>query len=229
MTLAVYPSIPKPSYSYNLDHQLKTMVTDMESGNEQRNRRWRFPRRTFILLYNLLTFTTDQRDAICDFYYQRYGSYDLFWFFDFQERRWIDQYMGRGDGITQTFDLPGITTASLTVPVGILTEDGKRITTETGDVITTEGGSIGTMPTVYIDGVDASTILASFSFGDGIGEGGADQISFDLYTPAIGSLITCDFTGYLRIKGRFKDDKITEEIFTTHLDKLAVSIYEVKN
>lgn len=201
----------------------------MESGNEQRNRQWRFTRRTFILAYNLLAFTSTQRDAICDFYYNRYGSYELFWFFDFQSRKWIDQYMGRGDGATQTFDIPGLLLVSPTLAeVGaILAEDGKYITTEDDKHLIGDGFTIsGTSPIiVYVDGTTIPK--ENFNYSAATGEGGVDQVIFG-DTPDAGSLVTIDFTGYLRIKGRFKDDKITEEIFTTHLDKLAISVYEVR-
>lgn len=167
MTLAVYPAIPKPSYSYSMDHQLKTDVVDYEGGYEQRNRRWRFPRRTFILIYKLKSFTATQRDAISDFYYQRHGSYELFWFFDWQERKWIDQYVGQGDGATQTFDLPGTSTGTTGTVSGILTEGGDRLITEDNKVII-EDTYVSTIPIVYVNGV--STPDFSLSLGTGQGE-----------------------------------------------------------
>lgn len=232
MTLQIYPSTPKPNYSYLLDHQLKTEVVDFESGTEQRNRRWRFSRRTFQLLYKMKSFTATQRDAISDFYYQRYGSYELFWFFDIQSRRWIDQYVGRGDGVTQTFDIPGLLLLGPTlVEVGAIlaeggVDDGKYITTEDDKHLIGDGFTItGTSPfDIYVNGV----VTTNFNFSTGTGLAGVDQVIFG-DTPIAGSLITIDFTGYLRIKARFKDDRFTEEIFTTHLDNLAVNIYEVKN
>lgn len=227
MAFTVYPATPKPSYSYILDHQLKTSIIDFESGTEQRNRRWRFPRRTFILGYKLMTFSVSQRDAIYEFYQSRSGSYELFWYFDFQERRWIDQYVGRGDGITRTFDLPfsPLTGITLVEVEAILAEDGKYITTEDGDHLIGDGFTIVGAPPfdIYIN----SVVTTDYNFSEGTGEASVDQII--LYdSPVAGSLITVDFTGYLRIKGRFKDDKLTEEIVTTHLDNFAVSIYEAK-
>ncbi len=229
MPLQIFPATPKPSYSYVLDHQLKTEVINFESGTEQRNRRWRFPRRTFILLYKLKSFTASQRDALTDFYYNRNGSYELFWYFDCQSRKWIDQYVGRGDGATQTFDIPAIlgTVVTLDTIDNILAENGDNLMTEDGKYIVGEGSMVqvgAVPPIIYVNGV-ATT---AFNYSTATGEAGVDQIIFGA-TPVAGSLITCDLTGYLRIKGRFKDDKITEEIITTHLDNLAMSIYEVKN
>lgn len=193
MALTVYPAIPKPAYSYMLDHQYKTLATDFESGTEGRNRRWRFPKRTFGLTYKMKTFTAAQRDAIYEFFQNRLGIYEPFWYFDLQERKWLDQKLGVGDGAEDTFDLPGN----------------------------------GTVTAVYVDGV--ATVDFTYSAGTGDpAEGAVDQIIFDA-PPADETLLTVDFTGYLRIKGRFKDDKLTEEIAARHFVNFSVSIYEVKN
>jgi len=229
MTLQVYPSIPKPFYSYIVDHQFRTSLTDFDSGTEQRNMRWRFPKRTFINVYKLMAFSAIQRDAIYEFFQNRSGSYDLFWYFDFQDRKWVDQYVGRGDGVTQTYDVPGILTTTVTLDTidNILTEAGDNILTEDGDYIIGEGNMVqvgASPPIIYVDEI-ATT---SFNYSAGTGQAGVDQIIFGT-TPPIGSLITCDLpSAYLRIKGRFKDDKLTEEIITTHLGNLSVSIYEMK-
>jgi len=178
-----------------------------------------------MLIYKVMELTATERDALYEFYQNRFGSYELFWYFDFQNRKWIDQYVGRGDGIEQTFDLPGYGTGAFEEG-GFLTEAGDRLITEAGDVIV--GDSLVTRPTIYVDGVE----IEDYSFHEGTGEGGADQIIFGLYTPALGSLITADFTGYLRIQGRFRDDKLTEELIVSDPNKrfenLSVSIYEVR-
>ena len=187
--MEVYPATPKPSFSYVLDHQFRTLITDFESGTEARNKRWRFPKRTFVIIYKVMEFIASERDAIYEFYQNRLGIHEPFWYFDFQERKWIDQKVGYGDGVEDTFDLPGN----------------------------------GTIIAVYID--EVATV--DYSFSGGTGEGGADQIIFDSI-PANKSILTADFTGYLRIQGHFKDDKLTEEITTTHLDNLSISILEIK-
>jgi len=107
MALTVYPVTPKPSFSYVLDHQFRTLITDFESGTEGRNRRWRFPKRTFVILYRVMELSVSERDMIYEFYQNRLGIWEPFWFFDFQERKWIDQHLGYGDGLEVTFDLPG--------------------------------------------------------------------------------------------------------------------------
>lgn len=222
MPYNVYPTTPKPTYAYVLDHQFRTLITDFESGEEQRNRRWRFPKRTFLLFYKTMAFTTLQRDAVYEFMQNRSGPYEPFWFFDFQERKWVDQYVGQGDGSEDTFDIPGMNTGE-TEEATLITEAGDTIITESGDTLIAE---TLISPIVYVDG----TATTEFTFNKGIGEGGADQIKFNYgHVPSAGQLITCDFTGLLRIKGRFKDDRVTEELFTKDLENISVSIYEIKN
>ncbi len=198
MTIETYPSTPVPSYTYTMDHQFRTVVSDFESGAEQRRLMWRFPKRTFLLLYKAVAMTDAERYVLYKFFQQRSGSYESFYFFDFTMRRFFDQYVGYGDGSTATFDLPSKTT----------TNDATL--------------------KVYVAGVE-KTITVDFNFVSGGGGGGSDRITFIAgHIPALGALITVDFNGYLRIKGRFKDDKLTEELFTVDYETISVSIYEVK-
>lgn len=63
--------------------------------------------------------------------------------------------------------------------------------------------------TIYIDGVPQG---AGFTILYGGGSEDSDRVQFDA-APAAGELITCDFTGYLRIRCRFAEDKMDEEHF----------------
>jgi len=196
MTLQTYPSDPKPSYSYVIDSEFRTIISDFESGKEQRRSIWRFPKRTFALIYKVMRMTDAERNAVYDFFHNRRGSYEPFWFFDFIKRKWIDQYVGYGNGTTAIFDLPSKTTTQF--------------------------------PKVYVAGIE-KTRTVHWNFLSGGGEGGADRIQFTSGNiPSAGQLITSDLEGYLRIKGRFKDDKFTEEIFTLDSENISLSIYEVK-
>jgi len=74
----------------------------------------------------------------------------------------------------------------------------------------------------YVDGaVTAHTHVS------GGGGGGADRFFFAAY-PAQGSLITCDFYGYLRVKGKFKDDSFNEEMIRNDLYSTNLGIQEVQ-
>ena len=76
---------------------------------------------------------------------------------------------------------------------------------------------------VYVDSVESNWV-----FGDGAGEGGVDTVELPS-VPGVGALITANFNGRLRIKARFKEDKMTEEIFTAYLARFGLSVYEVKD
>ncbi len=196
MTLQVYPADPKPSYSYVLDHQFRTLVSEFESGKENRRSMWRFPKRTFSLIYRVARMTDAERNVLYEFYETRKGSYEAFWFFDFIRRKWIDQYVGYGNGSAAVFDLPSMTTTQF--------------------------------PRVFVAGVER-TRVSHWNFLAGGGQGGADRIQFTAGNiPGAGQLITTNLEGFLRIKGRFKDDKMTEELFTVDLTNISINIFELK-
>jgi hypothetical protein len=63
---------------------------------------------------------------------------------------------------------------------------------------------------------DASGYTYEISAGVVLEGGGAedsDRISFSV-PPALGVLITCDLTGYLRMRVRFKEDKFSRQSLT---------------
>jgi uncharacterized protein (TIGR02217 family) len=63
--------------------------------------------------------------------------------------------------------------------------------------------------TIYVNGV-AKTVTTDYTILTGGGTESADRISF-VVAPAAGYIITVTFTGDLRIKCRFKEDKLTRE------------------
>jgi len=58
----------------------------------------------------------------------------------------------------------------------------------------------------------------------GGGEESADRVQFDT-APASGVIITATFTGDLRIKCRFKEDKLTRSNFIYRLFRTGVELY----
>ncbi len=76
--------------------------------------------------------------------------------------------------------------------------------------------------------VYVNAILSNWIFGDGAGAGGVDTVELPAI-PADGALVTADFNGRLRIKARFKEDRMSEEIFSRYLTRFGLSIYEVKD
>ncbi len=80
---------------------------------------------------------------------------------------------------------------------------------------------------VYVDGVEKA-LGADYTFSQGTGEGGADQIVFAA-APSAGALITADFTGRLRFKCRFAQDFTSKKRFTWVLRALELELLEVKD
>lgn len=62
---------------------------------------------------------------------------------------------------------------------------------------------------IYIDGQVQSS---GFEILYGDGDGDSDRVEFET-APAQGQVLTCDFTGFLRIRVRFAKDELTRETF----------------
>jgi len=193
--MQVYPSTPNPQYPFEIISEYKTLISTFESGQELAHQQWRFPKRSVNLKYDVLTASEIQ--TLWNFYVARRGALVPFWFFDEYSKdasgnpmAHTDEFVGRGDGATTVFDLPGKTTSARTM---------------------------------YLDG----TSEAGVTYQSGTGDGGADQVTFNS-APADGKLITVDFTGYLRLKMRFAEDKLSKENFSVRLYKTGVSLIERK-
>jgi len=103
----------------------------------------------------------------------------------------------------------GIQPKASQITLNSMTMDIPAILTSTSDLVIYENGTSTTAYTVSTSG----------------GSGGSARITFTDY-PSSGSLITGDFTGNLRIKGRFKDDSFPEEQPHPNLYNVAINILE---
>lgn len=193
--MVVYPSSPLPQYPFEITSEYKTLISTFETGTELAHQQWRFPKRSINLKYDVLT-AADIK-ALWDFYTARRGSLVPFWFFDTyttddsgNPASYTDEYAGRGDAATTTFDLPGKTTSARTM---------------------------------YLAGIAESGV----TYQSGTGDGGADQVEF-ISAPAAGALITIDFTGHIRYKMRFAQDKLSKELFKARLYKTGIGLIERK-
>jgi len=74
--------------------------------------------------------------------------------------------------------------------------------------------------TLYENG---SEVSSGFSYLTGGGDGDADRVEYTA-APASGTIITIDFTGYLRIKCRFKEDRLSRENFMTTLFRYGLEL-----
>lgn len=76
--------------------------------------------------------------------------------------------------------------------------------------------------TVYVNGTSTSV-----TFNSGVGDAGVDDIQFSS-APAAGSTITADFTGQIRYRVRFAEDKLSKSLFIFMLYKIGINLQEVR-
>ncbi len=74
---------------------------------------------------------------------------------------------------------------------------------------------------IYINGT-VQQITTDYTL-DQDGADGADRITF-VAAPALGERITCDFTGRLKIRGRFADDEMTFDTFWNRIVETGLKI-----
>jgi hypothetical protein len=77
---------------------------------------------------------------------------------------------------------------------------------------------------IYLNGIE-KTVNTDWFFIPGTGEGGADQVGM-INALVSGDLLTTDFDGNLRIRGRFKEDSLSWDIFAPDLCNFSTKIYE---
>jgi len=129
--MPLFPASPIPTLPASITAQWKTIISQFDSGREQRRQKWVQPRFNMSLLYNLLE-ETDIR-ALWTFYMARKGSWEAFNVYDWLSATWTDLYIGTGDGTTLIFDIPGKTTSSQSIYLdGALQSSGYSILTGGG-------------------------------------------------------------------------------------------------
>lgn len=64
--------------------------------------------------------------------------------------------------------------------------------------------------TIYAGGVDVNSSTTILTGG---GTSSSDRVQFDAAAPAAGVIVTSDFTGYLRMRVKFAEDKLSREVF----------------
>ncbi|GAG01292.1 unnamed protein product [marine sediment metagenome] len=81
--------------------------------------------------------------------------------------------------------------------------------------------------TLYVDG-DSQTDPADYSFSAASGPDGEDKVTFTSAPPA-GARITFTFTGRLKVRARFKDDKLSVEEFMDRLINVGLQLQGLLN
>lgn len=109
--MEIFPSSPIPTYPLALESQHMTLTSSFESGKEFRRQLWAYAKRKATLKFDLLS--QSNMMTLWNFFNARKGSFDPFWFFwplSNSDGTWIfysGEYVGRGNGSTVTFELPG--------------------------------------------------------------------------------------------------------------------------
>lgn len=194
--MATYPEDPIPNYPLIVEPEWHTFVSQIETGAEQRRQKSLFPVYNVQITYDSLSESDAQ--TLWEFYMARKGAFEAFYVYDLSLLASIafnhtSLYCGTGDGVTDTFDVPGRSTSS---------------------------------HTVYSDGVLQSD-PSNYSISTGGGVSNSDRVVF-VSAPAQGKIITCDFTGFLRIRARFLHDKLPRNLFVYNLFKYGVELKGLK-
>jgi uncharacterized protein (TIGR02217 family) len=112
--VAAYPESPYPTYPYVIEPEWRTLVTEFDSGEEQRRSKWTYAHYNIRLSYYGLA--SSAVGNLYEFYMARKGASEAFSFFDpLGASTHTGLYVGTGDGATTAFNLPGRQMASKTV------------------------------------------------------------------------------------------------------------------
>jgi hypothetical protein len=191
--MATFPeSSPTPNYPLIVTPRWDTIVSKMDGGAEQRRQKTLFPVYDVKVVYDALS--NSEARTLWNFFMARRGRYEAFYIYDMALLAGSafdhdGQFVGSGDGVTDTFDLPGRSTSS---------------------------------QTIYVDGA-AQTLTTHYTISAGTGVSGADQVVF-VTAPTDGTVITADFTGFLRMRVRFAEDTLSREIFMTTLSRIGITL-----
>jgi hypothetical protein len=150
MTIEIFPAV-----TTDYPVRIKKTYDDIENvfgGNVLVVKRQRFPIR--IVTLPLSSMTINDLATIDDFFTDRAGSYDPFWWFDLQVRHTKDEYVGYGTGAEATLDLHSKSTVSnatlvlrsngtpisktLSVGTGLGAADQVIFTTTLGNLVTAD-------------------------------------------------------------------------------------------
>lgn len=192
--MAIFPEAIIPAHPFDLEPTWDTLITPFDSGAEQRRQKSLYPR--FNARFRLNALESANAQTIWSFFMARKGSFESFYFFD------------------PVPDIPGIGTTSYD-DLYIGTGDGST------DVWDLPGKSTSSQ-VIYIDGA-AQTLTTDYVILTGGGDGSADRVDF-VTAPSTGEAITCDFTGKLRIKCRFVQDRLSRSLFMTVLFNFGIEL-----
>ena len=130
--MEVYPASPIPSHSIVTEAIFRTALGKADSGREYRKSKSPYATYNVTLVYNNLL--VSEIKTLWQFYILRRGAFGAFWFFGLELDEHINLYAGTGDGVEDTFDLPGKSTSEQKIYLnGILQSADYSILTGGGD------------------------------------------------------------------------------------------------
>lgn len=108
--MAAFPSTPVATWPYVIEPQWKTLITEFDSGEEQRRQKWIYSKYNVRIGFTGLSATA--AGNIYEFYQARRGAYEAFHFFDYYSATHSGLYVGTGDSTTLIFDIPAKQTSN---------------------------------------------------------------------------------------------------------------------
>jgi len=117
--MEIFPESVLYSFPMAIDEEWRTLISDAESGKEQRRKCWAFPKRGAGLNHKCVKL--EEFKTVWKFYHERCGAHEKFYFifpnFGGSGDYWYGEYLGQGDGSETTFDLRSKDTNASSVTV----------------------------------------------------------------------------------------------------------------
>jgi hypothetical protein len=152
-----YPTSPVPTWPYDIKSAWKNIISDFDSGKEQRRQKNLYAKYDVSLTYPPLSLANIQ--ILWNFYQARRGTFEAFYFYTLEEAQWNNCFVGVGDGVTTTFDIPGKSTASLVI------YSGGSIVAEALYSVGTGAGDVSSDNIVFVTAPGANSLITSDFYG----------------------------------------------------------------
>lgn len=174
-----------------------TVVSESESGKEQRYQKWLRPKRNFRIRLRARNLT--DTDLVWRFYTRHKGRFDTFLFQNPNENPVLNETIGSGDGVKSVYYF------------------GNKVDSSTGDLIL-----IADSETVQrsVGGTGDYLAFTTYTTDDPIG-----QLTTNSVLASGDVLRATTYKFHYRV--RFKDDFLTREAFATELWNIGVELSEV--
>lgn len=183
MTVVFPTTDPRPDYPFIISPRFKTIVSETEDGVEIARRKRLFPVYDVTFRYTYIDSALEFQ-TLYDFYMERGGRFERFFVYD------------------PRVELGNILVSHKSQYIGV--GDGVQ-------TIFDIPGKSTSGQSIYINGI-LQTIITDYTILIGGGDGDSDRVEF-VSAPPAGDVITCDFTGILRMYVRFANDFTNFEWF----------------